>query len=331
MDSDPLAKGSGADAGEESSAPIELPESQDSGFDQSEQHSQELSPPEAVTDLLPAKRVRKPIDKEFIPLATYLKRPVKIAGTEQHIQQKKPRLHAKSAPRQVAGKDRGRYAPQPEAEPEPEPLPLRHSFIAPSIVLSTYDKAAQLQLSPDQLICHGCEGGYRMVRATQGVASGSYYFEVEVLPPGAQGRRDLTSAGAGAGASVGLSSSSAVAGTATGTGAGNGTGPGTGTGAGAGMAGVGRRMPEAHVRVGWSGRLGELQAPVGFDQHSFAYGDVQGTGVAVAVGVLCGCCVAVPSPYLTILSLLSYLSRRYALCTTHYALNTTHYTLHTTH
>ncbi|KAJ1386866.1 concanavalin A-like lectin/glucanase domain-containing protein, partial [Ochromonadaceae sp. CCMP2298] len=67
------------------------------------------------------------------------------------------------------------------------------------------------------------QGGYRMVRATQGVYQGSYYFEVEVLSPGTQGH--------------------------------------------------------AHVRVGWSGRSGELQAPVGFDRHSFAYRDVQGSKV----------------------------------------------------
>ena len=32
----------------------------------------------------------------------------------------------------------------------------------------------------------------------------------------------------------------------------------------------------AHVRVGWSTRQGELQAPVGFDRYSYGYGDVKG-------------------------------------------------------
>jgi Set1/Ash2 histone methyltransferase complex subunit ASH2 len=33
----------------------------------------------------------------------------------------------------------------------------------------------------------------------------------------------------------------------------------------------------SHVRVGWSTRFGELQAPVGFDKCSYAYCDVTGT------------------------------------------------------
>ena len=32
----------------------------------------------------------------------------------------------------------------------------------------------------------------------------------------------------------------------------------------------------AHVRVGWSTRQGELQAPVGYDRFSFAYRDISG-------------------------------------------------------
>jgi hypothetical protein len=33
---------------------------------------------------------------------------------------------------------------------------------------------------------------------------------------------------------------------------------------------------EAHIRLGWSMRQGELQAPVGFDRYSFGYRDVNG-------------------------------------------------------
>lgn len=36
-----------------------------------------------------------------------------------------------------------------------------------------------------------------------------------------------------------------------------------------------------HVRVGWSTRQGELQAPVGFDQYSFGYRDIGGICVVV--------------------------------------------------
>lgn len=34
---------------------------------------------------------------------------------------------------------------------------------------------------------------------------------------------------------------------------------------------------EAHFRIGWSTRQGELQAPVGYDAYSYAYRDVSGT------------------------------------------------------
>jgi hypothetical protein len=40
------------------------------------------------------------------------------------------------------------------------PAPTQHNFeakILPSVALSLYDKASQLKLCPDQLICYGCE------------------------------------------------------------------------------------------------------------------------------------------------------------------------------
>jgi hypothetical protein len=42
----------------------------------------------------------------------------------------------------------------------------------------------------------------------------------------------------------------------------------------------------AHVRIGWSTRQGELQAPVGFDKHSFAYRDIDGECSSVMVNAL---------------------------------------------
>ena len=36
---------------------------------------------------------------------------------------------------------------------------------------------------------------------------------------------------------------------------------------------------QAHVRLGWSTRMGELQAPVGYDKHSYAYRDEKGSKV----------------------------------------------------
>lgn len=32
----------------------------------------------------------------------------------------------------------------------------------------------------------------------------------------------------------------------------------------------------AHVRIGWSTRQGELQSSVGFDQYSYGYRDLEG-------------------------------------------------------
>ena len=37
-----------------------------------------------------------------------------------------------------------------------------------------------------------------------------------------------------------------------------------------------KSLPPSHVRVGWSTRQGELQAPVGFDQYSYGYRDIGG-------------------------------------------------------
>ena len=36
---------------------------------------------------------------------------------------------------------------------------------------------------------------------------------------------------------------------------------------------------DAHVRVGWSARSGELQGPVGYDKHSYGYRDVNGADI----------------------------------------------------
>lgn len=42
----------------------------------------------------------------------------------------------------------------------------------------------------------------------------------------------------------------------------------------------------SHVRIGWSTRLGELQAPVGFDQYSFGYRDEAGTFHSMLVNII---------------------------------------------
>lgn len=38
-----------------------------------------------------------------------------------------------------------------------------------------------------------------------------------------------------------------------------------------------------HCRLGWSTKKGELQAPVGYDEHSLAYRDLEGSKVHKAL------------------------------------------------
>lgn len=175
------------------------------------------APTEASSaDILPAKRIRKQTDKDF-----------KSTGPQLASKQHKTSTQKS----------------KPAAAPAPVPVPLSNVFIPPSVALSTYDKASQLTLSKDQLICHGCEGGYRMVRATHGVFRGSYYFEVEILPHTVC--KSTTSVSTNGGSSSSENPQEV--------------------------------MPSPHIRIGWSTRQGELQAPVGFDQYSYGYRDSCGS------------------------------------------------------
>lgn len=98
-----------------------------------------------------------------------------------------------------------------------------YALLLSIVTLSKLDKAPQLKLSSDLLECEGAHGGYRMIRATNGVASGSYYFEVEILDP--------------------------------------------------------INNENAHTRIGWSSRQGDLQGPVGYDKYSYGYRDIEGSCV----------------------------------------------------
>lgn len=80
-----------------------------------------------------------------------------------------------------------------------------------------------------------------MVRATHGVFRGSYYFEVEILPHTAPKCATSFTADGDSGSSSSECPQEA--------------------------------MPNPHIRIGWSTRQGELQAPVGFDQYSYGYRD----------------------------------------------------------
>ena len=82
-------------------------------------------------DLLPAKRVRKQTDKDM-----------KSDGPQWGGPKPAKPNHNKH---------------KAVAPPPPPPVILSNLFIPPSVALSTYDKASQLVLSKDQLICYGCE------------------------------------------------------------------------------------------------------------------------------------------------------------------------------
>mmetsp|Transcript_11604 Transcript_11604/g.42437 ORF Transcript_11604/g.42437 Transcript_11604/m.42437 type:complete len:296 (-) Transcript_11604:123-1010(-) len=113
------------------------------------------------------------------------------------------------------------------------------------VLLSKTEKAPQIVLSEDRLSASSRKG-YRMVRATHGVAYGSWYFEVLVKHLGATG----------------------------------------------------------HCRLGWSTERGELQAPVGYDDRSFSYRDINGSkvhkarragyGSAYVEGDVIGCLIQLP-------------------------------------
>lgn len=108
------------------------------------------------------------------------------------------------------------------------PSPVVPAWIPTSVTLSKRDKAPQLILSDDKMICYGCEGGFRMIRATDGVHNGSYYWEIQIMKS---------------------------------------------------------QSENAHVRLGWSSRQGELQGPVGYDKYSYCYRDVNGAKVHRSVRV----------------------------------------------
>ncbi|KAE8728382.1 Protein TRAUCO [Hibiscus syriacus] len=92
------------------------------------------------------------------------------------------------------------------------------------ICLSKVYKAEKVELTEDRMSA-GSTKGYRMVRATRGVAEGAWYFEIKVVKLGETG----------------------------------------------------------HTRLGWSTDKGDLQAPVGYDDTSFGYRDIDGSKIHKAL------------------------------------------------
>jgi hypothetical protein len=101
--------------------------------------SVEVDLEQPVSEVLSGKRVRKQIDKDLA-----------YSGQQRQKTQYKPTAAAKE--RQKANK--AHQAHQAALLDVPENVNVN---ILPSVALSSYDKASQLTLSKDQLICHGCE------------------------------------------------------------------------------------------------------------------------------------------------------------------------------
>ena len=86
------------------------------------------------TENLPTKRIRKATDKEFKVSTQQFAKHAKI----KHNNKEKQKAQVAAVPYSIAP-------------------PKLNMFIAPSVALSAYDKATQLTLSKDQLLCYGCE------------------------------------------------------------------------------------------------------------------------------------------------------------------------------
>lgn len=151
------------------------------------------------------------------------------------------------------------------------------------VTFSTKDSAQQLNYSRGGLEVVGCVGGYRMARATEGVFSGNWYWEAEVLLPGEEEEQQQQQ-GAGAGQQEegsgpappqqqeeeGGGVAKAEAGD---------EGGSTVAAAGPSSGGNGDSGSAPHFRMGWALRQADTQAPCGYDKNSYGYRDVDGAKV----------------------------------------------------
>jgi Set1/Ash2 histone methyltransferase complex subunit ASH2 len=133
------------------------------------------------------------------------------------------------------------------------------SDVPPYVHLSSRDSAPQLKIE-NGLIVTGGMRGYRMARASHGVTEGNYYYEVLVLPP-----PPIKEIMASLPPNVRL----------------------------------GKKLQEqlqeqlskedsnepnqpsvgGNLRIGWSMRTGDLQAPVGYDKWSYGLRDIAGSRI----------------------------------------------------
>ncbi|KAL9191579.1 hypothetical protein ACHAXT_001285 [Thalassiosira profunda] len=133
----------------------------------------------------------------------------------------------------------------------------------PFVTMSARDTAPQLKLEDPpavegdasdgislqrKLVVKGGMKGYRMSRATHGVTSGCYYYEAVILS-------EIGSAGRGRKRSFQETEDGAK-----------------------------ENEPQAslkngHLRIGWGTRSADLQAPVGYNEHSYAVRDIGGSRI----------------------------------------------------
>jgi Set1/Ash2 histone methyltransferase complex subunit ASH2 len=152
--------------------------------------------------------------------------------------------------------------------------------------LSKTDSAPQLKIASDsfRLVCKGGMRGYRMTRGSHGVSEGNYYYEVVVLDPpsaseiaqslpsnvrlGRQLQQDMQEA---LRAEERAKAAMAVA---------KDRDKNDDDAESTASSSVTKRSKfGAHVRLGWSLRSGDLQAPVGYDRFSFAVRDIGGSKI----------------------------------------------------
>jgi Set1/Ash2 histone methyltransferase complex subunit ASH2 len=163
--------------------------------------------------------------------------------------------------------------------------------VPPYVHLSVRDAAPQLNIDTEKLSVQGGMRGYRMVRASQGVDSGCWYYEAVVLdPPSVQEVVDAlpTNVRLGDGVREGLKRglekeqeremAKAKA---------NADSQGEVVVEESkkkkrkvvGSNGVEQYSVGGHLRMGWSMRTGELQAPVGYDRWSYGIRDINGSRI----------------------------------------------------
>lgn len=138
--------------------------------------------------------------------------------------------------------------------------------LPPFVTMSTKDSAPQLKLEDPPLMTTGNEDGnllnirrrlvvrgairgYRMSRATHGVSNGCYYYEAII----GGGDKDNKLSGQKRPLHEITSNQDADL--------------------------SAKRQKNGHVRVGWSRRSGDLQAPVGYDASSYAIRDTGGSRI----------------------------------------------------